>query len=265
MVDWYARADEAAAILRETLQFDEVSAALVLGSGWEPAVQEWGKPVAEVATECVPHFTGCVAPGHSGRIAHFDVDGTAVLAYFGRTHLYEGCGVGQVVHAVRTAASCGARRLVLTNANGALRTDWPLGQVVLLTDHINLTGLSPLEGARFVDLTDCYDPALRTRALSVDPGLVEGVYAMLPGPHFETPAEARMIAGFGADVLGMSTVLETIAAREFDMHVAALSIVTAHEATGEVIDPDEVVRIAEEAARRTGPVVAALVTAEPTP
>ena len=164
-----------------------------------------------------------------------------MIVLAGRTHLYEGHGPGAVAHGVRTLAALGAGTVVLTNANGSLRPQWPLGRVVVLTDHLNLTGLSPLAGARFVDLTAAYDPELRAALLAAaaDDGveLATGVYAMLAGPHYETAAEAGMVRALGADVLGMSTVLETIAAREAGLRVLALSTVTAHEASGRADRP----------------------------
>ena len=127
---------------------------------------------------------------------------------------------------MRTAAAAGCRAAVLTNAAGSLEPAWPVGQAVLLADHLNLTGRSPLVGARFVDLTDAYSPRLRALAREVDPTLPEGVYAAMPGPHYETPAEIRMLRTLGADLVGMSTVHETIAARAEGMEVLALSLVT---------------------------------------
>ncbi len=250
--DPYAAAEQAAQFLRERFGLDQVFGGIVLGSGWGPAAESWGEPLHQVATAEVPGFLAPVAPGHAGRILHHRWSGRDLIVLSGRTHLYEGQGVEPVVHGVRVLAALGAQRLILTNANGSFRPDWPLGQVVALTDHLNLAWVSPLVGARFVDLTDAYDPVLRERALALDPSLATGVYAMFPGPHYETAAEARMAAAMGADLVGMSTVLEVIAARESGMAVLALSTVTAHEASGEIIDPDEVVRIAEASARQRG-------------
>jgi len=254
-VDWYARADDAAAALRSALGVERVDVAVVLGSGWGGAADAFGAPVAEVRTAALPHFRAPVAPGHAGLVRAYDVDGRTVVCFLGRTHLYEGHGPGPVVHAVRTAAASGARIAVLTNANGSLRTDWGTGTGVLISDHLNLSGATPLVGARFVDQTDAYSGRLRDIARAADPTLVEGTYAMLRGPHYETVAEAHALQRLGADVLGMSTVLETIAARELGLEVLALSVVTAVEATGEQIDPDEVVAAAERAASGLGPVL----------
>jgi purine-nucleoside phosphorylase len=144
----------------------------------------------------------------------------------GRTHYYEGRGVAQVVHGVRTVAAAGASTLVLTNGCGGLQRDWGPGTPVLIRDHINLTGASPLVGARFVDMTDAYAPRLRDLARSVDGSLADGVYVQFHGPSFETPAEVRMAGALGGDLVGMSTALETVAAREAGMEVLGISLVT---------------------------------------
>ena len=131
-----------------------------------------------------------------------------------------------VVHGVRTAAAAGASTMVLTNGCGGLNPDWAPGTPVLISDHLNLTGRSPLEGATFQDLTDLYSSRLRDLARTVDPSLPEGVYAQFPGPHYETPAEVRMAGVLGADLVGMSTALEAIAARHAGLEVLGLSLVT---------------------------------------
>ncbi|MDR2974507.1 MAG: purine-nucleoside phosphorylase [Propionibacteriaceae bacterium] len=256
--DPYAVAASAADVLRERFSVSGIDGGVILGSGWGPATQAWGEPAHRCDVAEVPGFMRPVAPGHAGEILHYRWSGRDVMVLSGRTHYYEGHGVEPVVHGVRTLAALGATRLILTNANGSFRPEWPLGQVVALTDHLNLAWVSPLVGARFVDLTGAYDPDLRARVLALEPTITSGVYAMFPGPHYETAAEARMAVTMGADLVGMSTVLEVIAAREFDIKVLALSTVTAHEASGEIIDPDEVVRIAEQSARRVGPSLRAL-------
>jgi purine-nucleoside phosphorylase len=150
----------------------------------------------------------------------------SVLVFLGRTHLYEGGGVAAVVHGVRTAVAAGARSVVLTNAAGGLRPGLAVGQPVLISDHLNLTGRSPLVGPAFADLTDLYTKRLRALARRVDPTLAEGVYAALPGPQYETPAEIRMLRTLGADLVGMSTALEAIAASAAGAAVLGLSLVT---------------------------------------
>jgi purine-nucleoside phosphorylase len=259
--DPYAAAQVAADRLAELTGRDTHDALVVLGSGWGPAVEAFGDPRASFAMGDVPGFLAPTADGHLGEIRSYDLDGVTTLVLLGRTHLYEGHGLRPVVHGVRTAHAAGARLALLTNANGSLRDDWELGQPVLVSDHLNLTGTSPLEGARFVDLTDAWSPRLRTLARGVDPSLAEGVYAWLRGPHYETWAEAAWLRVTGADMLGMSTVPEAIAARELGMEVVGFSTVTAIEgpAAGPGIDPAEVVEIAQRTAARYGPVLAELV------
>jgi purine-nucleoside phosphorylase len=235
-------------------------ALVVLGSGWGPAAAAFGEPRASCAMTDLPGFVAPVAEGHRGTVASYDVGGVATLVLAGRSHLYEGRGLDPVVHGVRTAAAAGCRTAVLTNANGSLRADWEVGQVVLVRDHLNLTGTSPLTGARFVDLTDCWSARLREIARDLDPSLPEGVYAWLPGPHYETWAEAEWVRRIGGDVLGMSTVPEAIAARECGVEVVGLSTVTAVEGSDAGIDPSEVVAVAEASAARVGPLLADLVT-----
>lgn len=257
-------ATDAALVLAERTGVDRHDVAVVLGSGWSGAVDALGDPVAELASTELPGFLAPVADGHAGRIRSSLLAGRRVLTFLGRTHLYEGHGPEPVVHAVRTAAAAGCRTVVLTSANGSLRADWPAGTGVVLRDHLNLTAVSPLVGASFVDLTDVYAPRLRSLAHAADESLTEGVYAMLPGPHYETQAEARMIRGLGADVLGMSTVLEAIAARAAGMDVLGLSVVTTIEIGGPPIDSAEVVAVAAAAATRLGATLARIIAELPT-
>lgn len=254
-----ARVESIAAHVRSRLGIDGVDAAVVLGSGWGPLLDSWPEPIARAPYDEVG-LRPPVAPGHRGEIGVFEHDSQRIVVFSGRTHLFEGHGPVAVGENVLVASALGARTLVLTNANGALVPDWPLGQIMVITDHLNLTGTSPLTGgANFVDLTDLYDPALRqamhAAAHAHGIALVEGVYAMLPGPHYETAAEARAVALLGAHALGMSTVLDAIAARAAGLRILGLSTVTAHEASGEILDPDEVVAIAEQSAARIGPAV----------
>ena len=268
-MDPFLAAAEAAAWLRERLDHDAVDSGVVLGSGWGPLVEGWGEPLARCRTAEVPGFVAPVAEGHRGEVLLYDVGGRRVLVLSGRTHLYEGHGVRPVVHGVRTLGALGAERLVLTNANGSLRYDaWEIGRPLLVRDHLNLTGTSPVEGARFVDLTDAWSPRLRARARSLDPTLAEATYAQLRGPHYNTPAEADWLRTLGADVVGMSTVPEAIAAREVGLELLGLSVVTAIEGgrdapassgAGTGIDPSEVVAAAERTARSMSAIVAALV------
>lgn len=255
----YTRARLAAGRLAELTGQARHDALVVLGSGWGPAADAFGEPVAAFPMRDLPGFVTPVAEGHAGEVRSYDLDGVATLVLLGRTHLYEGHGPEPVVHGIRTAAAAGVRMAVLTNANGSLRSDWRLGQPVLVRDHLNLAAVSPLEGPRFVDLTDAWSPRLRALARQLDPTLAEGVYALLRGPHYETWAEAEWLRRVGADMLGMSTVLEAIAARELGLELLGLSTVTAIEGTDSGIDPAEVVAVAEKTASTLGPLLAELV------
>ncbi|GGM02086.1 purine-nucleoside phosphorylase [Nakamurella endophytica] len=256
-----ATAEEAAALLARATGVLHHDVALVLGSGWGPAADALGTPTAELATEHLPGFRPPGVEGHAGTLRSVPIAGKRALVFQGRTHLYEGRGVASVVHAVRTATAAGARLVVLTNAAGGLRESMSPGQPVLISDHLNLTATSPLVGAQFVDLTDLWSPRLRALARSIDPSLEEGVYAQLPGPHFETPAEIRMLRTLGADLVGMSTVLEAIAARAAGAEVFGVSLVTNMAAgmTGQALDHQEVLQTGREAAGRMGALLAEVV------
>jgi len=225
--------------------------AVVLGSGWSPvaallAGDAPGRgttvPMAEL-----PGFRPPGAAGHAGTVTSCEVAGVPVLVLAGRTHLYEGLGTDPVAHPAHVAAAAGCRTLVLTNAAGGLASGTAVGDLVLVADHLNLTGRSPLSGGVFVDLVDAWSPALRraTRdALAPVLGAApaEGVYACMPGPQYETPAEVRMLATLGADLVGMSTVPEAIAARGLGLELLGLSLVTnlAAGVTGAALDHAEV-------------------------
>lgn len=219
-------ADQAAARLAELTGVQRHDVALVLGSGWLPAVDALGEATAEVDTTDLPGFSAAAVVGHSGKIRSVRSGDRQLLVFLSRTHYYEGKGVAAVVHAVRTAARAGCHTIVLTNGCGGLKESWEPGTPVLISDHINLTGRSPIVGANFVDLTDLYSPRLRALCKEVDPTLDEGVYVQFPGPHYETPAEVRMAGVIGGHLVGMSTTLEAIAAREAGMEVLGISLVT---------------------------------------
>jgi purine-nucleoside phosphorylase len=254
-------ADEAAAALAERTGVDKHDVAVVLGSGWRPAADEFGSATAEVPMAELPGFTAPTVAGHGGTVRSLRVGERRVLILLGRTHFYEGRGVDAVVHGVRTVAAAGCRTVVLTNAAGCIRDGIPVGSPVLISDHLNLTATSPLVGAQFVDLTDLYSPRLRGLAREIDPTLVEGVYAGLVGPHFETPAEIRMLRTMGADLVGMSTVLEAIAARAAGLEVFGLSLVTnlAAGVTGEPLNHEEVLEAGRASAGRMGGLLRSLV------
>ena len=225
--DPYALAQEAAAALRDRFSLDGIDLALVLGSGWSAAADDLGEPIGSCPLAELPGFAAPTVVGHGGELRVVRTAAGKVAAVLtGRTHFYEGKGVPQVVHGVRTVAAAGARTLVLTNGCGGLNRDWAPGTPVLISDHINLTGATPLVGATFVDMTDAYAPRLREVARTVDADLPEGVYVQFHGPNFETPAEVRMAGVLGGDLVGMSTALETIAAREAGLEVLGISLVT---------------------------------------
>ncbi len=235
-------AARAAAVIAERTGTDRHDAAVVLGSGWAAAAAALGTPAAELAMADIPGFAAPCAEGHRARVLSVPVGPRRVLVMLGRVHAYEGYGLHEVVHPVRTACAAGAGVVVLTNAAGGLCPDYRVGRPVLIADHLNLTARSPLTGPQFVDLVDAYSPRLRALARSVDPELPEGVYAAVPGPHYETPAEIRMLRTLGADLVGMSTVPETIAARAAGAEVLGISLVTnlAAGMTGEPLRHDDV-------------------------
>jgi purine-nucleoside phosphorylase len=256
-------AAEAADELRRRTGVDQHDVAVVMGSGWLPAAdalgRDGGRPV-ELDTTDLPGFAPPAVQGHAGKVRSVRLGERDVLVFLGRTHLYEGRGVRAVVHGVRTAAAAGCRLVVLTNGCGGLRESWRPGTPVLIGDHVNLTAASPIEGARFVDLTDLYSSRLRQLCREVEPSLDEGVYVQLPGPHYETPAEIRMVRAIGGDLVGMSTALEAIAAREAGLEVLGISLVTnlAAGITGEPLDHQEVLAAGRAAAGRMGELLAQL-------
>ena len=267
--DPFDRAAGAARAVAKATGVERHEVAVVLGSGWRPAADRLGETVAEVATSRLGGFPAATVSGHSGAVRSVRTPGgRAVLVFLGRVHAYEGHDPAAVVHGVRTAHAAGCHTIVLTNAAGGIREDLGVGQPVLMADHLNLTGGSPVAGplaggvpARFVDLTEAYSARLRALAREVDPSLPEGVYAGLPGPHYETPAEIRMLRTLGADLVGMSTVWEAIAARHLGLEVLGLSLVT-NQAAGlgaTTLDHAEVLEAGRQAAERMGDLLAAVV------
>jgi purine-nucleoside phosphorylase len=269
--DPFALADEAAAALAAATGVARHDAAVVLGSGWKPAAERFGETTAEVALRDLPGFPPSTVVGHGSTVRSIRAGDRNLLAFLGRVHAYEGHPPAVVAHGVRSAVRAGCRVVVLTNAAGGLREGMRPGDAVLISDHINLTGRSPLSGPvpddvdgwgpRFTDLTDAYSARLRALARELDPGLTEGVYAAVPGPHYETPAEIRAYQRLGADLVGMSTVHETIAARHAGAEVLALSLVTnlAAGLSGEVLDHHDVLAAGQAAAERMGDLLARLV------
>jgi purine-nucleoside phosphorylase len=272
--DPYAAAADSAARLAHFTGQAAHDVAVVLGSGWAPAADALagspgaGSPGAEVPLADLGGFPPPTVAGHAAVVRSVGIGTLRALVFLGRTHLYEGHPVATVVHGVRTAVAAGCRVIVLTNAAGGIREGLAVGQPVLVSDHLNLTGRSPLAGppppdgypSRFTDLTDLYARRLRALAREADPGLAEGVYAAMPGPHYETPAEIRMLATLGADLVGMSTVLEAIAARHLGAEVLAISLVSnlAAGLAGHGLDHAEVVAAGKAAAARVGGLLAAI-------
>jgi purine-nucleoside phosphorylase len=257
----YDVAETAAERLAELTGVERHDIALVLGSGWLPAVDALGEATAEIGTTDLPGFSAAAVAGHSGRIRSIRAGDRNLLVFLSRTHYYEGRGVAAVVHGVRTAARAGCRAIVLTNGCGGLKETWEPGTPVLISDHINLTGTSPLVGATFVDLTDLYSARLRAMCREVEPSLDEGVYVQFPGPHYETPAEVRMAGIIGGHLVGMSTTLEAIAAREAGMEVLGISLVTnlAAGISGAPLDHAEVLEAGRAAASRMGELLVRIV------
>jgi purine-nucleoside phosphorylase len=291
--DPYAAATDSAERLAYLTGQPAHDVAVILGSGWAraadaltaadgPSTNDRGAdgpgPVTEVPLADLGGFARTTVPGHAGVVRSVRIGPLRALVFLGRTHLYEGHPVATVVHGVRMAVAAGCRVVVLTNASGGIRESYQVGQPVLISDHLNLTGRSPLTGdpppdgypSQFTDLTDLYSRRLRELALDADPGLPEGVYAALPGPHYETPAEIRALRTLGADLVGMSTVLEAIAARHLGAEVLAISLVTNLAAglarvdhgqaggTSAGLDHAEVVAAGQAAAARVGALLAAV-------
>jgi purine-nucleoside phosphorylase len=213
-------------------------------------------------------FAPPTVAGHAGTVRAMVAGNLRLLVFLGRTHLYEGHPVAATVHGVRTAVMAGCRVVALTNAAGGIRDGYHVGQPVIVRDHLNLTGRSPLTGppppepysSRFVDLTDLYSHRLRGLAAGADPSLADGVYAAMPGPHYETPAEIEMLRTLGADLVGMSTVLEAIAARHLGAEVLAISLVTnlAAGLSDAPLSHQEVIAAGQASAGRMGALLAAI-------
>ncbi|HEX5188486.1 MAG TPA: purine-nucleoside phosphorylase [Streptosporangiaceae bacterium] len=269
MTDAYAAAQSSAARLADISGQPAHDVAVVLGSGWLPAADALGHTAAEFPLSELGGFAKPTVAGHAPVARSVLTGSVRVLVYLGRTHLYEGHPVDAVVHGVRTAAAAGCRVIVLTNASGGINEGYRVGQPVLLSDHLNLTGRSPMTGpeppadyaSRFVDLTDLYSSRLRALARRADPDLAEGVYAALHGPHYETPAEIRMLRAAGADMVGMSTALEAIAARHLGAEVLAISLIT-NPAAGlspSGLDHAEVLAAGRESAASVGSLLARVI------
>ena len=225
--DPFAIASEAAAQIAEKTGVDRHDLALTLGSGWAKAADLIGETTATIPATEITGFSKPALEGHVGSLRSVLLpSGKRALVIGARTHYYENHGVRRVVHSVRTAAATGASVMILTNGAGGIKESWKPGTPVLISDHINLTADSPLEGATFVDLTDLYSERLRAIAKGIEPSLDDGVYCQFRGPHYETPAEVQMAKTIGGHIVGMSTALEAIAARQAGMEILGMSLIT---------------------------------------
>jgi purine-nucleoside phosphorylase len=253
----FADAAASAAAIAEATGVEKHDVALVLGSGWGEAADLIGETTHTLPADTLPGFHAPAVAGHPGTIRSILTHGgKRALVIAARTHYYEGRGVRAVAHGMRTAAAAGCETVVLTNGCGGLREEYGAGSPVLISDHLNLTGTSSLEGATFVDMTDLYSSRLRDIARSVDPTLPDGVYAQFPGPHYETPAEVQMAKTLGADLVGMSTALEAIAARHAGLEILGISLVT-NLAAGISPDPLSHAEVIE-AGQQAGPRISRL-------
>ena len=232
--DPFEQAHLAARELARQTRSEQHDALVILGSGLSPVAPLLGAEGSPIDLSMLPWFPRFTGLGHRTEAWSVALGAVRVLLVAGRSHLYEGLTEHQSVHAVRTAIAGGCRTVILTCAAGSLRPELATGTVVVVSDHLNLTGRSPLigvaaddpAGSPFVDLVDAWSPRLRAMARELEPSLREGVYAQLPGPHFETPAEIRMLAVLGADLVGMSMATEAIAARHLGAEVLGLAAVT---------------------------------------
>jgi purine-nucleoside phosphorylase len=244
----------------------------VLGSGLGRLADEVSDPT-RIPYADIPGWERSTAPGHSGELVVGTLAGKSVAVMKGRLHYYEGYDMDRVAFPVRVFKAWGIGTLILTNACGGLNPRFKAGDLMLLEDHINFMPANPLRGPnderlgpRFPDLVGTYTEELRAIARSVDPDLREGIYVAVPGPNFETPAELRMLRGFGADAVGMSTVPEVIAARHLGMRILAIATVT-DMATGipdqlgqiEHVTGEQVLEVANRAGARLGVLVKGVV------
>lgn len=225
--DPFKVAQDAAKQIAEKTGVDRHDIALTLGSGWAKAADLIGETTATIPATHITGFGKPALEGHVGSLRSVLLpSGKRALVIGARTHYYEGHGVRRVVHSVRTAAAAGAKVMILTNGAGGIKETWTPGTPVLISDHLNLTAASPLEGATFVDLTDLYSARLRALARTIEPGLDDGVYCQFRGPQYETPAEVQMAKTLGGHIVGMSTALEAIAARQSGMEILGMSLIT---------------------------------------
>ena len=270
-VDAHRHALQAAGALAVLTGVPRHEVAVVLGTGLAGAADAIGPALSRHPLDTLPGLPASFVSHQTSEFRSLEVAGRRILVFLGRLHLYEGYSPAQVVHAVRTAVAAGCSTVILTNASGSLHTDLGTGSLALISDHLNLTGRSPLTASPagrglpspFVDLVDAWSPRLRSVAREVDPILTECVYAQLSGPHFETPAEIRMLRTLGADLVGMSSVLEAIAARQVGAEVLGLSLVTnlAAGMEDEAISPGDIIGVGVDRAGDVGQLVRRIVSA----
>ena len=273
---FYDRIRVAAEAVAEHLDATGAEVAVVLGSGLASAAETL-EEARTVASASLPGFPETTVSGHPGRLLCGRLAGRKALVFCGRVHGYEGYPATEVGFGVRVAATVGVQTLIVTNVAGGVDASLGVGEIVAISDHLNLTGVSPLTGPndermgpRFVDMTDTYTPRLRALASEVAQALFgkplrEAVYAGMPGPSYETPAEVRMLRILGAGLVGMSTVHEVISARHAGLRVLGLSLV-ANAAAGVKRDPlshEEVTRAAAAGAARMGQLLAGVVGRAP--
>ncbi len=251
--DFPARVARATAAIRAISDF-RPEVALVTGTGLAPLLNQI-EIAARIPYGEIAGFPTSTAPSHAGELLLGTLAGRPVVAQNGRFHLYEGWDGDDIVLPVYVMRALGATRFVVTNAAGGLNPDLRVGDAVLITDHLNFTGLHPLSGSndetlgpRFPDMSRAYDPDLRAAALALQPDLPTGHYAAIHGPEFETSAERRFLRAAGGDLVGMSTVLEVIAANHAGMQVLGFSVVTNSATGGPDQQPDTLEEVLENAA-----------------
>jgi purine-nucleoside phosphorylase len=262
--DPFAIAAQAASEIAAATGVAKHDIALTLGSGWGSAADLIGETTHTIPADEITGFSKPALVGHVGTLRSVLLpNGKRALVIGARTHYYESHGVRRVVHSVRTAAATGATTMILTNGAGGIKEHWKPGTPVLISDHINLTADSPLEGATFIDLTDLYARRLRDLARTIDPSLDEGVYTQFRGPHYETPAEVQMAKAIGGHIVGMSTALEAIAARQAGMEILGMSLITnlAAGISTEPLSHAEVLDAGAQAESVIGPLLAKIVAA----
>jgi purine-nucleoside phosphorylase len=273
---FFERVQAAARAAAEQLDADDADVAVVLGSGLGGVADRLSGARA-VPYASLPGFPETTVAGHPGRLVAGTIGGHTALLLCGRVHGYEGYPPSEVGFGVRVVAALGVRTLIVTNAAGGVDPTFAPGEIVAISDHINLTSASPLSGPnderlgpRFVDMTDAYDPALRALAISVAPTAIgkplrEAIYAGMAGPAYETPAEVRLLRTLGAGLVGMSTVHEVLTARHAGLSVLGLSLV-ANPAAGVApgkLRHEDVTRAAAAGADAMGRLVAAVIQTLP--